>query len=304
MKIFHILFLTLLGPGIISVTRAEEPLPADIVMLVGTANVLNREFKAECEKHFPDLKDKISQSFKASPISSILIQEYLDGRKYRNLPLHTMVQWKREMAGISRHGALGTATRKDCENLDPVLSRITKESDFVNNRQDFDALLDWAKKGTPVSEIDQAPIEIDTTLYKQMSKEEFWDNYPREFRDRSLLTQNIVRNVQQAQLVAKEIKSQCDGKFPEDRAKHEKAYSDWPYRQHKARTIVNGREYHNPFLEKVARRQWVPSIFGSDDRTQELACRDLSGTLDKVSRRAGLNWLAPLSKLLLVGNAD
>lgn len=300
MKLFFTLFLTLLGLGTIPVTRAEEPWPADMVTKVEMANILNRELKAECERRFPDLKEKISHSFKASPISSIVIQEYLDGSKYRNLGLHIMVQWKREM---TRGGEYGAATRKDCENPDPLLSHVTKESDVENNRQDLDALFDWAKKGTPASEADQAPLEIDTTFLKLMAnEEEFWSKYPREIRERSLWNTNIVRNVQQAQLVAREIKEKCDEKFPEGRAAHDRAYSTWPGRQYKARTIVNGREYNNPFLEKIARRQWIPSIFGSDDKAQELACRDLSGTLDKVSRRAGLNWLAPLSKLLIVGN--
>jgi hypothetical protein len=303
MKISFTLLLTLLLLGTIPVTRAGEPWPADIVMHVGLANVLNREFKVECEKRFPDLKEKINQSFKASPINSIVIHEYLNGGKYRNLPLHALVQWKREMSEMRRDSQDSAAIRKECENSDAVFSRVTKEYDVVNNQQDFDALLDWAKKGTPASEADQAPIEIDTTLHKQMAKEEFWNNYPKEFRDRSLLTQNIVRYVQQAQLVAKEIKGKCDEKFPEGRAKHDRIYSDWPYRQYKAITIVNGREYNNPFLEKVARRQWIPSIFGSDEKAQEMACRDLSGTLDKVSRRAGLNWIASLSKLLIVENA-
>lgn len=276
---------------------AADALSEDVVVGVTIASILNREFKAECELRFPDLKERVDKAFDAAPINSVAIHEYIDGREYRNPAIHSVIALKREM---TKDGQYGAAKRTDCEDPEMIFSHSTKQFLREHEKQDYQELLDWAANGKPPSAQEKNPISLDMKAVSNMQNKAFLDAYPSEIRSRSLYMINLVRYVQLAQFVAFAIKSQCDERWPDRKAAHDSAYQGWPYASVKALTIVNGRAYDNPYVAPAARQYWMPKIFGSDERSQEAACKDLSGTLEKVSWRAELKWFPILLELLTV----
>lgn len=276
---------------------AADPLSQDVVAGVALANILNREFRAECALRFPDLKERVIEAYDAAPINSVVIHEYIEGREYRNPAVHSMIAGKREM---TKGGQYGAAKRTDCENLQVVFSRSAREFLGEHDKADYQALLDWAANGSPPSPDQKSPIDLDTKIIAALQNKDFWDAYPREIKDRMIYNINLVRYVQRAQFVALNIKLRCDEKWADRRLEHDSAYEAWPFSSIKAITLVNGRPYDNPWVAPGARQYWLPAIFGADDKSQEAACRDLSGTLEKVARRAELKWYPVLLELLTV----
>lgn len=276
---------------------AADAYSQDVVAGVALASILNREFRAECETRFPDLHERIKEAFDAEPINSVVIHEYINGREYRNPLVYSMIAIKREM---TKGGQYGAAKRTDCENPEKLFSRAGREFRGEHEKQDYQALLKWAANGKPPSEQEKRPIELDTKIIADMQNKGFWDAYPREVSERGLYSINLVRYLQRAQFVAQEIKLRCDEQWPDRKTEHDNAYQSWQYASVKAITVVNGLIYDNPYIAPAARQYWLPAIYGSEEASQEAACHDLSGTLEKVSRRAELKWFPVLLELLTV----